>query len=149
VKNNRLLKLVNLTAASLALAAIATGCQGGISLTTVSISNATMCRSIDPQTMEPIDKTNVFMSDTPEIFCSVKLSNAPDSTEVKAEWTYVQGEAVGTANYFIDSATMTAGGTRYLAFSVSKPDTGWPRGDYKVVFFVDGKERLTQTFQVQ
>lgn len=149
MKHHILVRLATVIAASLALMTIGTGCQGEISFTSASLSNATMCRSVNSQTMEPVDKANVFTSDTPEIFCSVRLSNAPDGTEVKIEWTYVQDEAGGTADYFIDSATMTAAGTRYIAFSISKPDTGWPKGDYKVVLFVDGKERLTQTFKVQ
>ncbi len=108
-----------------------------------------MCKSVDETTMKPIEVADVFAPDTPEIFCSVKLSNAPDDTEVKAEWIYVSGEAEDLSNYLIDEVSLTADGTRHLSFSLIRPDEGWPRGDYKVVLYVDGKEQLSVPFIVE
>jgi len=128
----------------LLLAISFTACE----VTTASLSEATMCRSVDSD-MRPIDATDIFTTDTPEIFCSVKLSSAPPDTEVKAEWIYVQGELEDTGNYLIDDYSVTAEGTLYLGFSLTKPEAGWPKGEYKVILYVDGKEKLSVPFTVQ
>jgi hypothetical protein len=130
--------------ASLLLAISLTACE----VTTASLSEATMCRSVDSD-MRPIDATDIFATDTPEIFCSVKLSSAPSDTEVKSEWIYVQGELEDTENYLIDDYTLTTEGTLHLGFSLTKPEAGWPKGEYKVVLYVDGEEKLSVPFTVQ
>ncbi|MCD6452954.1 MAG: hypothetical protein J7K77_01535 [Dehalococcoidales bacterium] len=126
-----------------------TGCRGEISFTTASLSEATMCSDLDSVTGEPVGTTNTFTTDAPKICCSVKLSHAPDETEVKADWIYLQGEAADLTNYLIDSWNTTTGGERYLGTYMTPPDNGWPRGDYKVVFYIDGKEKLSVPFTVK
>jgi len=138
------LLIASIIIASLLPAISLTACD----VTTASLSEATMCRSVDND-MRPIDATDIFATDTPEIFCSVKLSSAPPDTEVKAEWIYVQGELEGTENYLIDDYTLTAEGTLYLGFSLTKPEAEWPKGEYKVILYVDGKEKLSVPFTVQ
>jgi hypothetical protein len=121
---------------------------GGVNLTTAQLSEATMAGNIDETTYQPIDKTDTFTADVPEIFASVKLSNAPEDTEVSAEWIYVSGELADTENYTIMTLSDNYEGTQYLFFSVSKPETGWPGGNYKVVLSIDGEEQLTIPFTV-
>jgi hypothetical protein len=122
------------------------GCEGETSFTTASLSEATMSTAVG-EDARPLDITDVFAVDTPEIFCSVKLSHAPPDTKVKAEWIYVGGEADLT-DYFLDDYNLTADGTSYLAFSLSSEEE-WLRGDYKVVLYVDGKEELSVPFTVE
>jgi hypothetical protein len=126
-----------------------TGCTGEVGFTTASLSKATMCKSVDSETREPVEPTNVFSPDTPEIFCSVNLSNAPSDTEVSSEWIYVKGELEDVSDYLIDEVSITTDGTRYVSFSVTRPDNGWPTGDYKVVLYLDGNEKTSVTFKVQ
>ncbi len=125
------------------------GCTGEVGFTTASLSKATMCKSVDSETREPVEPTNVFTPDTPEIFCSVNLSNAPSDTEVSSEWIYVKSELEDVADYLIDEVSITTDGTRYVPFSVPRPDNGWPTGDYKVVLYLDGNEKTSVTFKVQ
>lgn len=139
---------VTITIASLLLVLPLTGCGGEVSFTTASLSEATMCQSVD-ENMQPVDATNVFTTDTPEIFCSVKLSNAPPDTEIKAEWIYIEGELEDVSNYQIDEWSTTTDGTRYISVAVTRPYDGWPRGDYKVVLYIDGKEELSVPFTVE
>jgi hypothetical protein len=134
---------ISIIVASLLLAISLTACNEGVTL-----SEATMCRSVDND-MRPVDATDIFTTDTPEIFCSVKLSSAPSDTEVKAEWIYVQGELEGVENHLIYDYSLTAEGTRYLSFSLTKPEAGWPKGEYKVVLYVNGTEKLNVPFTVQ
>jgi hypothetical protein len=116
--------------------------------TAASLSEATMCKSVD-SLKRPIDKTDVFAPDTPEIFCSIKVSNAPPDTKIKAEWIYIQGEAEGLKNYSMESWSTETEGTRYIYASITRPDKGWPNGDYKVVWYIDGTEQMTVPFKVQ
>lgn len=132
----------------LALMAIPlTGCVK-IIYSTASLSEATMTTGVD-KNFRPLDITSVFTSDLPEIFCSVKLSNAPPDTEIKADWIYIRGEVEDLKDYLIDSWSAEAEGTRYIHTSVTRPNKGWPNGDYKVVWYIDGMEKLTVPFKIQ
>lgn len=139
---------VSMIIASLLLAIPLTGCEGEVSFTTASLSEATMCKSVD-EDMKPLDITDVFTTDTPEIFCSVKLSNAPSDTEIKAEWIYIEGELEDTSNYLIAEWSTTTDGTRHIGVSMTRPSAGWPKGEYKVVLYIDGKEELSVPFTVE
>ena len=124
------------------------GCEGEVSFTTASLSEATMCQNVDEE-LQPVDANDVFTTDAEEIFCSVKLSSAPPDTEIKAEWMYIEGELEDVSNYLIDDWSSTAEGTRYVYASLSSPYEGWPRGDYEVVLYIDGKEEVRVPFTVE
>lgn len=132
----------------LTLGLLATACSGEVSFTTAKLSEGTMALGIDDDT-KPVNPTNVFSPETEEIFCSVKLSNAPQDTEVNSKWIYIQGELEDTENYEIDSYAVTTDGTQYLQFSMSRPANGFPRGEYKLVLAIDGKEELNLPFTVE
>jgi len=135
-------------AATLVLAALPlAGCGGEISFTTASLSEATMALGADAEA-RPVNPTDTFTVGTPEVFCSAKLSNAPDGTEIISEWVYVQGELAGYEDHVIDSHTLTTEGSRYVAFSLPRPDAGWPKGEYKLVLYIDGKEEVTVPFTI-
>ena len=123
------------------------GCAGEVGFTTASLSEATMTTGVDAD-FRPLNVTNTFAPDTPVIYCSVKLSNAPDDTEIRSDWIYIKGE-LALKEHLIDSAILTAGGTQYLSESLTSPDEGWPRGDYKIVMYINDKEELTVPFSVQ
>ena len=107
-----------------------------------------MAGSVDEITGQPLDKTDTFTADVPDIFVSVKLSNAPADTEVSAEWIYVSGEVEDLENYTIMTLSDTYEGTQYIYFSISEMEGSWPSGNYKVVLYIDGKEQLTIPFTV-
>jgi len=123
------------------------GCDGEVSFTTASLSEATMATGIDSES-KPVSATDVFDANTPEIFCSVKLSNAPSDTEVLSEWVYIKGELEDVTDHVIDSFPVVTDGTRYIEFSMTRPDNGWPTGEYEMVLYVDGKEKVTLPFTV-
>ncbi len=122
---------------------------GEVSFTTARLSEMTMAASIDETTAQPIEKTDAFSPDTPEIFVSVKVSNAPSETDITSVWIYVGGEVADLENYTIDTASIEVEGTRYVYFSRPMPEAGWPRGDYKVVLSIDDKEQGSVPFTVQ
>jgi len=120
-----------------------TGCEGEVSFTTAELSEATMALGVDNQN-KPVDPTNVFKPGTEEIFCSARLSNAPSDTEINSVWIYVTAD-----NYEIDSFAINTDGNRYLQFSMNRPTSGWPEGDYKLVLYIDGEEAVSLPFSVQ
>jgi hypothetical protein len=124
-------------------------CSAEVSFTTARLSEITMAKGIDETTYKPVEKTSTFSVDTPEIFLSAKFSNAPADTEIKSEWVYVEGEAEELRDYLIDSVSIDVSGTDYLFFSMPMPQQGWPRGQYEVTLYIDGKEAETVPFTVQ
>ena len=125
------------------------GCQGEVSFSTANLSDAVICKSVDQTTMKPLDTTDVFTPDVPEISCSVKLSNAPEDTQVVSEWIYIGGEVEGLSDHKIADYSLKADGTKYLSFSLSRPDAGFPKGDYACKLYLNGKEKLSVPFKVQ
>ncbi len=135
------------SAVALMTVLVGAGCSGEVSFTTASLSEATMALGADADA-RPLNPTDTFSVDTPEIFCSAKLSNAPDETEILSEWVYVKGELQGYNDHVIDTYTLTTEGSRYVVFSMERPDAGWPVGEYKLVLYIDGKEELSVDFTV-
>ncbi len=117
------------------------------SSTAVSLSEPAMAKTVNQVTAEPIEVADVFTPDTPIIYCTVKLSNASDA-EVKARWIYVGSEADDVRNDLLYEIAETFNGTRYLSFSLVN-DTEWPKGEYKVVLYLNNKEKLSVPFTVQ
>lgn len=123
------------------------GCEASFS--TAKLGEATMCTKVDEKTKKPIEKTDVFTSDTPEIFCSVKLSSAPTDTNIKSEWIYMKGEAENLSDYKIDEFTITTEGTKYVSFSLARPNTGFPKGEYMLKLFLNDEIKLSVLFKVE
>ena len=124
------------------------GCEAEVSFTTASLSEATMTTAVDANG-QPLDATSVFSPQSPTIWCSVKLSSAPPDTEVKAQWIYVSGEAQELTNSVLYEDVGMESGDYYLGFALTPPASGWPRGNYMVKFYIDGKEELSVPFSVQ
>jgi hypothetical protein len=136
------------TSLLLSLILLSAGCGGQVSFTTAKLSEATMALGVTDD-KQPVNATTVFSPDTEEIFCSVKLSNAPSDTQVTSVWIYVGGEVEDLTNYEIDNYSVITEGTMYISFSLSKPDNDFPKGDYKLMLYVDGKESVTLPFTVR
>ena len=124
------------------------GCSGEISFTTANLSEATMALGVT-EDARPVNATTAFETDVAAIYCSAKLSNAPADTEIKSVWMYVSGELTGVTNFEFDSYAIRTEGTRYIQFSLGRPDNGFPRGDYKLILYIDAKESENLTFSVR
>jgi len=129
------------------VAFIIAGCE--VSVSTAALSDAVICSSVDPQTAKPVEKSDVFSPEASEIFCSVKLSHAPEDTQVTIEWYYVKGEVEELTNHKVSDYSLKTDGTKYVYFSISKPDNGFPKGDYTCNLFLNGKEKIIVPFKVQ
>ena len=89
----------------------------------------------------------VFKTDAPKIVLHVELLDVPNGTTVAADWI-AEKTAVVPANYKIDSASLTSSGQKELEFSMSRPNTGWPAGSYRVDLSIDGEAAKSVNFTV-
>ena len=89
-----------------------------------------------------------FKPDTAKVHIRAKLVDVPAGAELTADWIAVKAEGA-PPNYKIDSAVNRVGKdmTQYHG-SFSKPNTGWPVGEYRVELFIDGKPVKRATFKV-
>ncbi len=128
--------------ALLMVLAIANG--GEIGFSTANISQPAMASSVDASTKQPINKTDVFSVQTPVIYATVLVKNAPSDTRITAKWTYVDGKIdIGTVNF---QTTQTS---QYVAFHLTRPDSGFPAGAYKVEIYLNDKLKETMKFSVK
>jgi len=117
------------------------------------VSEVTMAAAVDSND-RPLRPTSVFPVDAEAFYCSMKLSGFPPGTKIRAEWVYVGGEAVektGESHVF-EVQTGTIEGTGYTSTVLQRPtiaDYTWPKGDYKVVLYVNDEEKASVSFKVE
>jgi len=126
---------------------LATGCaertgdtKAGISDCAVSLGTTVDGKPVNPTVVAP---------DTKTIYCSAKLSNLPDDTEIVSIWIYIVGEVAILTNYEIGRYSVFTHGTDYMSFLLTRPDKGFPRRNYKVVLSINGKNSATVPFTVE
>ena len=120
---------------------------GGCEFSSASISDGKVCTTMNG---------NLCSSDNPiitgnpsDIYASCNLKYAPESTDIRFSWYYY-----GQSKIEIDQVTINSGtnGSDLDVFSsLSRPDNGWPTGDYEVVIelMVEGKDPIVKKFQMQ
>ena len=89
----------------------------------------------------------VFKPDTPKITLHAELLDVAKGTTLIASWIAEKTE-VAPPNYKIDSAAVTSGIGADATFSLSKPDNGWPAGDYRVELSINGVPAKSAKFQI-
>jgi hypothetical protein len=112
---------------------------------TATLSEATMCKNYNYETGAG-DNITVFVRNDSWIMCSVKLSDAPSGTSVKAVWFYQGNQR--------RSETRVDSGTKYLGFKVEPKNfhsnaMRFDAGDYAVKLYLDDQEKITLQFNVQ
>jgi hypothetical protein len=110
------------------------------------ISDVAMTASVD-RAFKPLNKTNTFNTDTPRIYCTFRVINAPAGTVVTAEWIY-KG-TTGVEDQFIDSWTEFVEGNKNMAMFMNLPARGRPIGEYEIILSIDGKPQGSIPFEVK
>lgn len=91
---------------------------------------------------------DVFATDTPKIFLHATLVDVASGAKLTGTWIAEKTDAA-PPDYKIDSVTLTVGAlTNIATFSLSKPNAGWPTGDYRVELAIDGKAAGSAHFKV-
>jgi hypothetical protein len=107
----------------------------------VEVTGITLGRSVGADN-RVIDETGIFRpSDT--IYVSVSTEGVAPSADLRARWTYQDGQVVEES-----SRSIAPNGPEVTEFHVSKPD-GWPTGGYEVVILLDGREVDRKSFNVE
>jgi len=154
--NKSLWLLVRIVAILILVAAFLISCskkKEEISSASGLLSNITMASAVDWQ-CKPFQPMTVYATDANGFYCSFKITNAPPKTQIKGEWVYVSGEAEAQIgkNSVIDELTITVEGTRYAFIPYLRPPVPgykWPKGDYKIVLYVNDKEDANVPFAVK
>jgi hypothetical protein len=90
----------------------------------------------------------VFTPQTPKLFLRAKLVDMPSGSTLKCDWI-AEKTQVAPPNYRIDGVELKVGSLMNTAkFSMSKPNAGWPEGDYRADLFIDGKPATQVKFKV-
>lgn len=91
------------------------------------------------------DPATSFTSDTPKLFAFFRTTGSKQGDELRGAWIAVDVGDAAPANTKIDEATITGDKDDFEgAFSISKPDNGWPVGDYKVEIY-NGDDLVSTT----
>ena len=90
----------------------------------------------------------VFKPTTPKVYVRAALVDVPAGTKLRGEWIAVK-TGVAPPNYKVDTAENKIGkGAETYTFSMSKPNAGWPEGDYRVDLFLDDKPAGKVPFKI-
>ncbi len=123
--------------------------QGEASGPAATVTEATMCSSIDVLTNKPIDNLDTFPNDISKIFCSFKVSGAGINTALTGHWVYVSGDLPGLAGKTISDSTTTAEGRDYISFSIAMPPGKiFPNGQYDLKLLAEDKEVADLPFKI-
>lgn len=99
------------------------------------IEDAVIARDVKPDNKEPVSITSSFEPDVPIVHCVIKVSNAKSDTKIKVRWIAASVPGVD-ANYLI-AETEAPVKNGFSDFILTKPDNGFPPGDYRVDIFLD------------
>jgi hypothetical protein len=106
----------------------------------VVVNEASLSLAID-ENGKPVNQTNVFTKDTPEIFCTFYV---PDLCCTTLHIKWFQGDTA-----FSEWVGSAPGLLVPLNISVSKPPEGFVVGSYRVVLYIGIYEEISVSFRVE
>lgn len=116
-------------------------------LNTAHIANVKVCTELSGESCE--NGQAFFQTNSPQIVVSCELKNPPTNTQVEFSWNYL---SKGLTK--IDAVTLSSGdhiGTINMHSILSRPNNGWPRGDYEIIIRIldTDKEPLVKRFSIK
>lgn len=92
-----------------------------------------------------------FAPDTPKIFVSADLTeDVPAGSKVNIAWIAIDTGGTAPPNYKIDEVNLDVTSMiNHVNSDLSKPNSGWPVGTYKIEFSVDGKPMESVGFTIK
>lgn len=108
-----------------------------------ALENIKVGNQVDDKTKEVISPVTVFPASTEAIYASVYLKNAFSDVKLRATWQRDGRDLFAPTE-------IDASGSRFAAFSVQRPVTGWKSGNYTVTIEIpDSDQKLSQNFAVE
>ncbi len=117
---------------------------GSINVNSIRISDVQVASKIDLETNKAITVTNTFKNDSPIIYVTVEIKNAPPDSKVSAKWIYID-EDFHIAYSSVDFNEVN----QQAYFSLTMPDNGFPLGEYEVQLFLDDEYDKSVYFEVK
>jgi hypothetical protein len=111
------------------------------------VASITLCEDVEGSDFVPINITTRFTADAPAIHAVVQLEDLTVTT--RARGTFISVDAISTPNYEIDSTEVTAKpGQATVHFSLSRPDRGWPPGNYRFNLYLNDRLAAVEKFSI-
>ena len=129
-----------------ALGAVLLLCLAGASYLTAADKKVEAVMAEDADT-EP---TDVFGPDTPKLYAFFRSQGTTKGDKLRAVWIAEDVGGAADANTTIDEATLVADKDDFFgAFSLSKPDDGWPEGKYRVDIYLGDAVAISVKFKIE
>lgn len=112
------------------------------------VTSVSICEQVSQPDLVPINITDRFNPDTPEINAVVTVADGQSGSIIKGVWISI--DAINVPDYEIAAKelTLTSNGQSTMHFSLSRPDNGWPTGNYKLDLYIDNKLATIKTFSI-
>ena len=114
----------------------------GWTLTTATIKDAKPCKDVD-QDYNPIGITSTFTPESPKINVWFSWAHTPKGSELKAVLIYKPSNLKVIETSFVLEDMSGQG-----HFGFTRPEAGWPVGDYKVDLYFGDKLTKSVSFEV-
>lgn len=91
---------------------------------------------------------NKFSKDTALLVLESKIADVPNGAKLRGAWI-AEKTQVAPPNYRIDGTELIKGPLiNQVTFTMSRPNNGWPVGDYRVDLFINDKAAGSVRFSV-
>ncbi|UCG58086.1 MAG: SHOCT domain-containing protein [Phycisphaerales bacterium] len=112
------------------------------------IKSLTLCLDVTEGDLAARNVRETFEVDTPEIHAVILLEDVKAKSVLKGSWISV--DAISVPNYEIDSyqVQFQENGPATAHVALSKPNNGWPAGNYRFDVYVDGELMGSKSFAV-
>jgi hypothetical protein len=113
------------------------------------VSEPVICSSINVSTDQPLDRIDAVPDNAGIVYCTAGITDAGFSTEVKAQWIYIQSEPPGSGARVFAQGTTRVEGRKRVSFSISPADARkLPVGSYQIKLFVNNNEKASRNFKI-
>jgi hypothetical protein len=96
-----------------------------------------------------VDPTSTFPTDSAKIYLAFEARDLPAGTHLEAIWIAERVDAPVPAGYEVTRSTITVQGNQVGNFALSRPNPGFPTGQYHVDLYLDGSLIGTYPFTVK
>ena len=111
----------------------------------ISIST---CEGINEKGTVPVGITDRFSTGAQAVHAVAVLDGVTAGTVLTGAWISI--DAIDVPDYLIDSAQVLVGqaGQARAHFALSRPNNGWPTGNYRLDFYIDGTLATSVPFSI-
>ena len=110
--------------------------------------SATLAKGVGPDG-QAVDQTTSFAPDVEKIYLVFKTRGLPPNSHLQAIWIADDVDAPVPKGYEVTRATITVQGDQAGNFALSRPNPGFPAGQYHVDLYLEGTKTGSYPFSVK